>query len=42
MTEAGDLTILMISHKFREVTAHADDVSVLRRSRLTGTAGSPI
>jgi simple sugar transport system ATP-binding protein len=37
MTEAGDLTILMISHKFREVTAYADDVSVLRHGRLTGT-----
>jgi simple sugar transport system ATP-binding protein len=39
MTEAGDLTILMISHKFREVTAYADDVSVLRHGRLTGTGG---
>ncbi len=37
MTEAGDLTVLMISHKFHEVTAFADDVSVLRKGRLTGT-----
>jgi ABC-type uncharacterized transport system ATPase subunit len=37
MTRAGDLTILMITHKFREVTAFADDVSVLRHGRLTGT-----
>ena len=37
MTKAGDLTILMITHKFREVTAFADDVSVLRHGRLTGT-----
>lgn len=36
MTEAGDLTILMISHKFREVTAYADDVTVLRRGRMVG------
>ncbi|MBN9433362.1 MAG: ABC transporter ATP-binding protein [Bosea sp.] len=36
MTEAGDLTILMISHKFREVTAYADDVTVLRRGRMIG------
>lgn len=37
MTEAGDLTILMITHKFREVTAYADDVTVLRRGRLVGS-----
>ncbi|MET0575998.1 MAG: ATP-binding cassette domain-containing protein, partial [Mesorhizobium sp.] len=37
MTKAGDLTVLMISHKFHEVTAFADDVSVLRKGRLTGT-----
>jgi general nucleoside transport system ATP-binding protein len=37
MTEAGDLTVLMISHKFHEVTAFADDVSVLRKGKLTGT-----
>jgi simple sugar transport system ATP-binding protein len=36
MTERGDLTILMISHKFREVTAYADAVSVLRRGRHVG------
>ena len=37
LCEAGALTALMISHKFREVTAFADEVSVLRRGRLTGT-----
>jgi simple sugar transport system ATP-binding protein len=36
MTEAGELTILMITHKFREVTAYADDVTVLRRGRVVG------
>ncbi|SHO65657.1 nucleoside ABC transporter ATP-binding protein [Pseudoxanthobacter soli DSM 19599] len=36
MATAGELTILMISHKFREVTAYADDVTVLRRGRLAG------
>lgn len=36
MTNAGELTVLMISHKFREVTAYADDVSVLRRGRHAG------
>lgn len=37
MTKAGDLTVLMISHKFHEVTAFADEVSVLRKGKLTGT-----
>jgi len=37
MTAAGELTVLMISHKFHEVTAFADDVSVLRKGRLAGT-----
>ncbi|CTQ53296.1 Ribose import ATP-binding protein RbsA [Roseibium album] len=36
MTEARDLSILMITHKFREVTAYADDVTVLRRGRVVG------
>jgi simple sugar transport system ATP-binding protein len=33
---AGTISVLMITHKFREVTAYADDVSVLRRGRLVG------
>lgn len=37
MTRAGQLTALMISHKFHEVTGFADDVSVLRRGMLSGT-----
>ncbi len=36
MTQRGEITVLMISHKFREVTAFADDVTVLRRGRLAG------
>ncbi len=36
MTQAGDLTILMISHKFREVTAFADELTVLRHGRRVG------
>jgi ABC-type uncharacterized transport system ATPase subunit len=36
MTEAGELTVLMISHKFHEVTAFADDFTVLRKGRVTG------
>ena len=36
MTDRGDLTVLMISHKFREVEAFARSLSVLRRGRLVG------
>jgi simple sugar transport system ATP-binding protein len=35
---AGDCTVVMITHKFREVTEHADDVSVLRRGALVASA----
>ena len=31
---AGATSIVLITHKFREVTAYADDVSVLRRGKL--------
>ena len=34
---AGDCTVVLITHKFREVTAFADDVSVLRRGRLVAS-----
>ncbi|MBB3593308.1 simple sugar transport system ATP-binding protein [Rhizobium sp. BK529] len=37
MTERGELTALMISHKFHEVTKFADAVSILRRGKLVGT-----
>ncbi len=36
MTERGELTVLMISHKFHEVTKFADAVSVLRKGKFTG------
>lgn len=36
LCEAGEISVLMITHKFREVTAFADDVSVLRKGRLVG------
>ena len=36
MVERGDLTILMITHKFREVMAFADEVTILRRGKLAG------
>ncbi|MFN9104791.1 MAG: ATP-binding cassette domain-containing protein, partial [Betaproteobacteria bacterium] len=34
--QAGQTTVVLITHKFREVMAFADDVSVLRRGRLAG------
>jgi simple sugar transport system ATP-binding protein len=37
MTAAGELTVLMISHKFHEVTKFADACSILRRGKLVGT-----
>ena len=33
---AGNLSVLIITHKFREVTAFADEVTVLRRGKLAG------
>jgi ABC-type uncharacterized transport system ATPase subunit len=38
MATGGELTVLMITHKFREVMAYADDVTVLRKGRLVGTS----
>ncbi len=37
LCRAGEITVLMITHKLREVTAYAGEVSVLRRGRLVGT-----
>ncbi|NDV00010.1 ABC transporter ATP-binding protein [Pseudoroseicyclus sp. CLL3-39] len=34
---SGALSVLMITHKFREVTAFADEVTVLRRGRHVGS-----
>lgn len=36
MARRGEVTVLMISHKFREVKAFCDSFSVLRRGQLTG------
>jgi general nucleoside transport system ATP-binding protein len=36
MAARGEITIVMISHKFREVRAFADAVTVLRNGRLAG------
>ena len=36
LCDAGQISVLMITHKFREVTAFADEVSVLRRGKLVG------
>jgi general nucleoside transport system ATP-binding protein len=36
LTRAGEVTVLMITHKFREVTAFADHLTVLRRGKHVG------
>jgi simple sugar transport system ATP-binding protein len=36
MTRRGDITVIMITHKFREVTAYADALTVLRRGKKVG------
>ena len=36
MARSGRITVLIITHKFREVLAFADAVTVLRRGRLAG------
>jgi general nucleoside transport system ATP-binding protein len=36
MAHAGRITVLIITHKFREVMAFADEVSVLRRGKYVG------
>ena len=40
MAHAGRITVLIITHKFREVMAFADEVSVLRRGHMVG--GGPV
>ena len=37
MAQSGRLTVLIITHKFREVLAYADAVTVLRRGKLAGS-----
>jgi ABC-type uncharacterized transport system ATPase subunit len=37
MTRRGEISVAIITHKFREVTAFADEVTVLRRGALAGT-----
>jgi len=36
ITERGDITTVVITHKLKEVAAFADNVSVLRRGRVAG------
>ena len=40
MAHAGRITVLIITHKFREVMAFADEVTVLRRGKFIG--GGPV
>ena len=36
MTDAREISVVMITHKFREVTAFADSLTVLRRGQMVG------
>ncbi len=36
MAQRKDITVIMITHKFREVRAFADEVTVLRRGKMVG------
>jgi len=36
MAQRQEITVIMITHKFREVTSFCDSVSVLRRGRMVG------
>lgn len=38
MAQQGELTVLMITHKFREVSTYADDVTVLRKGRWVASS----
>ena len=40
MAHKGDISVLMITHKFREVKAFCDRVTVLRRGKFAGTGGA--
>ncbi|HYQ16571.1 MAG TPA: ATP-binding cassette domain-containing protein, partial [Polyangiaceae bacterium] len=37
MTRRGEISVAIITHKFREVMSYADEVTVLRRGALAGT-----
>jgi ABC-type uncharacterized transport system ATPase subunit len=37
MAQRNELSVLIITHKFREVTAFADHVTILRRGKLVGS-----
>ena len=36
LARAGEISVLVITHKFREVVRFADEITVLRRGRVTG------
>ena len=40
LAHSGALTIVIITHKLKEVAAFVDEVTVLRRGRMAGTGGS--
>src|SRR6185295_11192128 len=36
MVDANQLSVLIITHKFREVTTYCDEITVLRKGKVTG------
>lgn len=40
MVEGGELSVAIITHKFREVSAFADEVTVLRRGLVSGSGSA--
>jgi simple sugar transport system ATP-binding protein len=42
LTQGGDITTLIITHKLKEVAAFADDVTVLRKGRIAGGGASAV
>jgi ABC-type uncharacterized transport system ATPase subunit len=41
LVDRGELSILLITHKFREVVSFADEVTILRRGRFAGSGAAP-
>ncbi len=40
LAEAGDISVVIITHKLKEVAAFADDVTVLRRGKFAGNGSA--
>ncbi len=40
LVEMGDITVVIITHKLKEVAAYADDVTVLRKGKFAGSGSA--